>query len=442
VTASDLKRRKRYAVVGLSNRAIGQYVLPLIGCPKLPEYGDYSRYGEVVALCDIDERRVQGFNEAMGSQIPFHRLEDLEGMIQTHRPDVLIVTGPDGTHVDPIVTGLRHNLEVLTEKPMVIDGAQAQRVIKAQAASRGRVWVGFNYRYTQMHMQLKRMLMQGKVGRVTNVEMVWNIDTYHGSSYFYRWNRDRRFSGGLCISKSCHHFDLINWWLNDRPEQVFAYGALNYYGDDSPHKPVGDGLNKDEQREGCLYHQHWNAPWLEAPKDDHLIAHERVFNLPYEKQYSADDPLYIYDKAIDIEDTYSAVVRYRGGASLTYSANFSAPWEGYTLGINGTHGRIEATHLTAPSRCPFPTDGRESIHYYPLFGQRATIEVRPVSGGHGGADPMMKHDMFVKRLPESQELGLLAGPEAGADAVLVGEAVWRSIAANRPIEIDALLGQG
>jgi hypothetical protein len=41
----------------------------------------------------------------------------------------------------------------------------------------------------------------------------------------------------LTITKGCHHFDLLSWLLGDRPEQVFAFGARNYYGADSPHNP-------------------------------------------------------------------------------------------------------------------------------------------------------------------------------------------------------------
>lgn len=427
--------RRRFAVVGLSNRAIGQYVLPLIGHPKLPEYGDYAKYGEIVAVCDIDPARVAAFNNAMGAKIPYFARQDLDRMIDQVKPDALIVAGPDGTHVDGIVAGLNHGIDVITEKPMVIDAAQARRVLDAQAKSKARVYVTFNYRYTQTHMMIKRMIMQGKVGRVTNVEMTWNLDTFHGSSYFTRWNRDRAKSGGLSITKSCHHFDLVNWWVNDRPQQVFAYGALNYYGANSPHKPQGD-LNAQELRARCPYRLRWSAPGTNRPKDDHLIAYEKVFNLPYDEQYPQDKPMYIYDDVIEIEDTYSAVVRYRGGASLSYSANFSAPWEGYTLGINGTHGRIETRHFTEPSRCPFPADDHETVVYYPIFGQRQTLEVPHVAGGHGGADPLLKHDLFIERLPQSMELGLLADAGQGADAILVGEAVWRSIKENRPIVIE------
>nr|MDQ3327325.1 Gfo/Idh/MocA family oxidoreductase [Chloroflexota bacterium] len=288
----------------------------------------------------------------------------------------------------------------------------------------------------------KRMIMSGMLGRITNVEFVWNLDTYHGASYFHRWNRDRSQSGGLTITKGCHHFDLINWLLDDVPVQVFAYGALNYYGADSPHNPSrgGRSYSVEEQKRRSPYHQRWHAHGLEAPHDDHLTVRDSIFRLPYHVQYPSDKPMYIFDEDIQIEDTYSAVVRYRSGASMTYSSIFSAPLEGYQLAINGTHGRLESVHITDPSRCPFPATDRQTITCYPLFGERQVHETRQAPGTHGGADTLLKHEIFVEPIPESKELGLGASSLEGAYAVAVGEAIWRSVASNQPVNISDLLG--
>ena len=32
------------------------------------------------------------------------------------------------------------------------------------------------------------MILQGKVGRITSIDLNWYIDTNHGSSYFRHWN--------------------------------------------------------------------------------------------------------------------------------------------------------------------------------------------------------------------------------------------------------------
>ena len=427
--------RTRYAICGLSNRAIGMYI------PALTTHPRYSRESSLVAVLDMDQARLDAFRELRGLDFASFHPDEFDRMVSETAPDVIIVTTPDGTHVDYVVQALAHDLDVITEKPMVIDSEQSKRIFEAEAKSEGTVRVTHNTRYTAANRQIKKMILDGLVGRITNVEFVWNIDTYHGSSYFYRWNRDRSKSGGMSITKGCHHFDLLNWWMGDVPEQVFAFGALNYYGDKSPWNPSnidGKDYTVQEQRERCAYRQRWlstDAP----PADDHLKPGDPGYTLPNEAQYPKDHPLYIYDKEIDIEDTYSVVIRYRGGASATYSTNFSAAWEGYTVAINGTKGRIESSHLSAPSRAPFPAEDQQTITYYPMFGERQVHETRKMAGGHGGADPLLLRHVLTGDDAGNGELGLAAGSLDGAYAVAVGEAVWRSARENRLIAISELV---
>jgi predicted dehydrogenase len=34
----------------------------------------------------------------------------------------------------------------------------------------------------------------------------------------------------LLVHKATHHFDLLNWWIDSEPEEVFAFGKLDVYG--------------------------------------------------------------------------------------------------------------------------------------------------------------------------------------------------------------------
>lgn len=290
--------RKRYAICGLSNRAIAQFALPL--------QQDFAEYGVLVGILDVDEERVRLFAAQQALSTPIYGAYDFNRMLAETTPDVVIATSPDGTHAEHIIRTLGHGLDVITEKPMVIDCEQARAVLAAEVRSKGSVRVTHNERYTQAHMQIKRMIQQGMLGRITSVDLVFNIDTYHGSSYFYRWNRVRSMSGGLSITKGCHHFDLINWWLGDVPAQVFAYGALNYYGADSPYKPSKpDGIpySVAEQKQRCPYYRRWLEPDPAVSLHDHLLPIQRAFGLPYSVQYPEERPLYIYDEEIAIEDT-------------------------------------------------------------------------------------------------------------------------------------------
>lgn len=204
-----------------------------------PMLSTFSNQAEIVGLLDIDSRRFEvcksKYPELAG--VPEYGADAFDTMVAQTKPDVIIVTGRDDTHVTYILKALQHDLDVLSEKPMATTGADCRRIIDAESKSKGKVTVAFNYRYAPIHSRIKELVLEGKVGRVTSVDLNWYIDTYHGASYFKRWNRVREHSGGLSIHKSSHHFDLVNWWTGQQPVEVFAFGALNYYGPDGELNP-------------------------------------------------------------------------------------------------------------------------------------------------------------------------------------------------------------
>ena len=437
-----MKQKKRYVICGLSTRGIYHFVLPLLG--KSQRGGtDFSDGCEVVGILDIDRERVETFLEKIETKIPFYHADDLDQMLRETRPDVLIAVGPDVTHCEHAIAGLKAGCDVIVEKPMVINCEQARRLRAAEKESGRRVSVAFNYRYTPTHQRLKRMILDGKLGRIINVEFTYNLDTWHGSSYFYRWNRNRAISGGLNIHKCCHHFDLMNWFLGDTPAEVFAFGGLNYYGANGALRPrdaQGNPLSPVEEKRQCpVFRRHYADKY--EPDSNEIRTGWGEFKLPMDVQYPPDKRRYIYDDEIAIEDTYNAVIRYKGGTTLSYACNFCTPWEGYVLGINGTAGRVEITHRSDPDPTgkTNPASSSGLIVFYPLFGGREDIEIPAVAGGHGGADFSIQNDLILGPSENSQELKLVAGISDGANAVAIGEAVVRSIHTHQSISIPDLL---
>jgi predicted dehydrogenase len=421
----------RIIVCGLSNRSFGMFIQPILS--------SFSQQNKIVGLLDSDPRRIELCKEKFPSllSVPSYLPSEFLQMVKETKADTVIVTSRDDTHVDYILQGLEQNLVVISEKPMVTKVEDAQRVLEAEKKSKGKVIVAFNYRYNPYHRKMKEMILDGKVGRVTSIDLNWYIDTYHGASYFKRWNRKREFSGGLSIHKSTHHFDLVNWWLDQNPEEVFAYGALNYYGKNGELNPSPENHRycvSCTEKLSCQYYMRWTNRRNEAfVQDDHVnnleMSHQHYTN------YRPD--ACIFDHEIDIEDTYVATVKYDRGALLSYSINFSLPYEGYRLAINGTKGRIETTEFHAPSRTPFPVP-EQTIDYFPLFGSKEVIHVVQNEGSHGGGDPILQEDLFLGENP-IRKYDILAGAKEGAYSIAVGEGVWRSCKENRPIRISELL---
>lgn len=257
--------RKRYAVCGVSSRAIGMYIGPMLR--------DFGHCAELVAMLDIDPLRFQVCKDQVpeAKDVPEYPAADFDRMMAETRPDAVLVVCMDRFHVEYILRSLAYDVDVISEKPMTTNTADALRVLEAEKRSKGKVICTFNYRYTPPSVKIREMILEGKIGRVTHVDLNWYIDIHHGSSYFHRWNRMRGNSGSLSIHKSSHHFDL-------RPEDAprhraprprLSRDALERQGD-LPPPERGKDLS-------CLGHDGRPAAGtdLQAVTGNHSLGHAR-----------------------------------------------------------------------------------------------------------------------------------------------------------------------
>jgi hypothetical protein len=174
----------------------------------------------------------------------------------------------------------------------------------------------------------------------------------------------------------------------------------------------------------------------------------------------------VFGPGITIEDNLSLVADYTGGATMSYSLNAHAPWEGYTVGVNGTLGRAELTvvergsvtldedghAVVDPSARPdlVKDDGNrpvgERLIVQKHFGSAFPVPVPEVSGGHGGGDASLIKDVF-EGVTQEDPLGRAASWRDGVRSVVVGIAANRSLVTGQAVlvtdlAVDWPLGRG
>jgi predicted dehydrogenase len=424
------KKKKRYAMVGTGGRSAFFYTAIA---------RDYSVTSEVVGFCDTNQTRMDYANsklEGLGhAKVPTFPAADFDRMIAETKPDEVIVTTIDRTHDRYIVRALELGCDVVTEKPMTIDAARCDSIFSAVERTGQKVRVTFNYRYAPHNTAIFSILQSGAIGTVTSVHFEWMLNTAHGADYFRRWHRDKRNSGGLLVHKSTHHFDLVNFWLQTRPISVYAVGGLRFYGRENAElrgqttgfytRAFGGG--KASEEDPFALHMDKNptlkAMYLDAEHEDGYIRDQSVFG-----------------DGISIEDTMSAVVRYKNGATMTYSLTAYAPWEGFRVNFNGTGGRLEmeVVENSYVNSGGDPTaEGsieRRSITLRKLFSKPEEIKVAEGVGSHGGGDTVLLNDLFG--IPTSDEYMRAASHVDGALSILTGIAANKSIATGQVVNVD------
>jgi predicted dehydrogenase len=337
----------------------------------------------------------------------------------------------------------------VVEKPLAVSEDGVRRIAEAAGRADQEVVATFNYRYSPRNYTLRQVIASGAIGAITSVHFEWLLDTVHGADYFGRWHRQKANSGGLLIHKASHHFDLVNWWIDDAPVRVFATGGLRFYGAEAARRR-GLGPRPDRGTTDSPLRDRFSLDLRAQPR-----LRELYYDTEQHDDYRRD--LDVFDSGIDIEDNLSLVVGYRSGASMSYSLNAHSPWEGYTVSINGTQGRAE---LSVVERGSVSTDqnGHAMIDPSADLGAGAGGTTRPVSehllvqnhfapaeevpvleaaGGHGGGDDRLLHDIFAERA-EADPLRRAATWQDGVRSVAVGLAGNRSLETGQAVRFHDL----
>ena len=431
---TSFRSKHRYALVGTGGRA------PMFLDPIADTYHANC---ELVGLCDSSATRRIWHQQRLvkaygGAPVPAYAAADFDRMLREQKPDTVIVCTPDYTHHEYIIRALDFGCDVISEKPLTTDAANYTAIADAVSRSGRSVRTTFNYRWGVGATTVRRLIAEGAIGKVKHVDFEYMLNTSHGADYFRRWHSYKKYSGGLLVHKSTHHFDLVNWWIDAIPDTVFAMGDLSFYGKknalsrgqenltnyprytDEP-KAIDDPFRFDLKRDPTL-----KSLYFDAEAETGYLRDQNVFR-----------------DGIDIEDTMSVMVRYRTGVMMSYSLNAFCPNEGFRASITGDAGRIEyveehASHIITGDRdIKTGSHGDEPtrLTLHPLFQSPRRVPIPKVDAPHGGGDPLIQEQIFSPA-PPADPYRRSAGHEQGAASLLIGAAANLSLQSGQPTRIS------
>ena len=101
----------------------------LIGCGRVGarHAENILNYGELVAVCDIEEEKAKRFSKNYNSHFYFS-LEDL--LKKEIEIDIVSICTPNGLHANHTIKSLKAGFHVLCEKPMAIKDEDCLEMIK------------------------------------------------------------------------------------------------------------------------------------------------------------------------------------------------------------------------------------------------------------------------------------------------------------------------
>jgi predicted dehydrogenase len=210
---------------------------------------------EIVAWCDVDERRTGKARE----RFPHAKFyPDFRHLLDQKGIDAVLVATPDHTHAPATLAALRADKHVYCEKPLTHTVYEARLVAQTAAKYKRVTQMGTQIHAGENYRQVVELIQAGAIGTVEDVH-VWvgtgfgrrdrskdrpnekqeipaglHWDLWLGpaparpysSAYVPRsWRGWWDFGGGSLADMACHHMDLPFWALKlHAPTKITAEG--------------------------------------------------------------------------------------------------------------------------------------------------------------------------------------------------------------------------
>lgn len=127
---------------------------------------------------------------------------DYKEILKDKDVEVVCITTRHDQHAQMVIDSLNHDKHVFVEKPLALNEAELDNIIKAYNASKT-LTVGFNRRFSPHTQKVKQLIGNSMV----NVVATMNA----GFIPLNSWVHDMKVGGGRIIGEACHFIDLITF---------------------------------------------------------------------------------------------------------------------------------------------------------------------------------------------------------------------------------------
>lgn len=172
---------------------------------------------KVTALADISEKNL---NEAAAELGVTSTYSNYREMLEREELDAVYVATPDQYHRDPVIASLEAGCHVIVEKPMTTKQEEAEEICRVVEKTGKKFQVNFNHRWLSVYHKVKAMIEAGEIGEPIIGFARKNNPLLVPTQMLASWARDSSPAWFM----SSHDIDLMVWWFNALPVEVYARG--------------------------------------------------------------------------------------------------------------------------------------------------------------------------------------------------------------------------
>lgn len=243
--STSSEKTLRLGIIGLGNMGTGHAQSILGG--KIPRI-------KLAAVCD----NAADLSKYAGDAKIFTSSEEL---IRSGEVDAVLIATPHYSHTTIGIDALQNGLHVLTEKPISVHKADAQRLIDAHTNPKQVFAAMFNQRTDPHYTKVRDLIQSGELGEIRRIN--WIITNWFRTHAYYNsggWRATWGGEGGGVLLNQCpHNLDLFQW-LFGLPARVRATASFGRYHDIEVEDDVTAVLEYDDGKTGVFITSTGEAP--------------------------------------------------------------------------------------------------------------------------------------------------------------------------------------
>lgn len=259
--------------------------------------------------------------------------------------DCAIIATQDNMHYNPTIRAIDLEYDILLEKPISPSLNECLDIAK-KADERGVIFaLCYVLRYTQFFRIIKKLIDDGKIGKLISIQYAEDISFWHFAHSFVRGNwRNSKESSPLILAKSCHDMDILNYLAGANPSQVFSFGDLTHFNGESA--PLGSGTrcNDCSVRNSCSYDA--TRFYLKDKEEKDVlwptitISPNRSLSARAEALRTGPYGKCVYRCDNDVVDNQICAIKYENGVTASFALSAFTKKMGRQIKIMGSHGEI------------------------------------------------------------------------------------------------------
>jgi predicted dehydrogenase len=405
------------ALLGAGSRGAGAYGTYALGHPHEIQF---------VAVADPNVERRESFKKLhnVSDENSFETMDEL--LEKPKMADVMIICTQDKMHFEPAIKAMEKGYHVLLEKPMSPDPKEC--ILLGEYAKKHNVILSICHvlRYTPFFGTIKKLLTEGRIGKLISIQHNENVGYYHQAHSYVRGNwRNLKESSPMILAKSCHDMDILLWLADSNCKRISSFGSLTHFKEEN----APEGAPK-RCLDGCPAET--TCPFY-APKQyltsntgwpTSLISEDKSLEARTKALKEGPYGRCVYHCDNDVVDHQVVNMEFENEVTASFTMCAFTNEVSRTIKLMGTKGEIRASH-----------EKHEIMVIDFATGTKEVISLKKPTSGHGGGDAGIMHS-FVRLIQNQNEAESLTSADVSIQSHIMAFAAEESRVIKKVIEID------